>query len=254
MPLGHHPELRDRVSAFTRALLASAPAVPGLDASIVIAPRRLHLTLGVMSLASPAPAPPPAATTSDASQDAAAPQRTLDAALALLHALAPRVRTLLGGAPLRVALERVDVMRPDGGDPARAHVLWAGPAPGGEGTRVLRRVAEFVSGEFRKAGLVVDERRPLKLHCTVLNTVYRRPRPTSGRAPFSYTALLSTPAFEAIKMRTQEVAEVEREQRQRKTTPVEVNLGEYTVDEIQICEMGSWGPEGEYVSVGSIAL
>ena len=36
--------------------------------------------------------------------------------------------------------------------------------------------------------------------------------------------------------------------------PVEVDLGEYTVDEIQVCKMGSWGPEGEYVSVGSITL
>lgn len=34
----------------------------------------------------------------------------------------------------------------------------------------------------------------------------------------------------------------------------QVKLGTYEVDEIQICEMGSWGPEGEYVCVGKITL
>ena len=86
----------------------------------------------------------------------------------------------------------------------------------------------------------------------MLNTVYRRPRPKSGRAPFSYIALLSTPAFDAIKVPAEEIAETD--ERRPKQAPVAVDLGEYTVDEIQICEMGSWGPEGEYVSVGSITL
>lgn len=36
--------------------------------------------------------------------------------------------------------------------------------------------------------------------------------------------------------------------------PIQVDFGEWTVDEIQICKMGSWGPEGEYVSVGHITL
>ena len=31
--------------------------------------------------------------------------------------------------------------------------------------------------------------------------------------------------------------------------PVHVNFGEWELNEIQICEMGSWGPEGEYVAV-----
>lgn len=277
MPLGHHPELRARVSAFTRALLASEPAVPGLDESIVVAPRRLHITLGVMSLSSSAPsgsAPP-----GSAQEDA---QPTLAAARTLLHALQPRVQALLRGTsgsaeasagPLRVALQHVDIMRPDGGDPARAHVLWAGPRPDSEDARRLKRVAEFVNAEFRKAGLVVDERRPLKLHCTILNTVYRRPMPKGPRVPFSYPAILASPAFETIKVKqvgtvagasqaeaggTQEntttSVTVAQRRQPKQTTVAEVDLGEYTIDEIQICEMGSWGPEGEYVCVDRITL
>ena len=34
----------------------------------------------------------------------------------------------------------------------------------------------------------------------------------------------------------------------------QVDLGTYNVGEVQICLMGSWGPEQEYVSVGTINL
>lgn len=39
-----------------------------------------------------------------------------------------------------------------------------------------------------------------------------------------------------------------------KQPPINVNLGTWDIDEIQICEMGSHGPEGEYVRVGGISL
>jgi activating signal cointegrator complex subunit 1 len=39
-----------------------------------------------------------------------------------------------------------------------------------------------------------------------------------------------------------------------RTHPVRVDLGTWDVDELQICEMGSHGPEGEYVCVARIAL
>lgn len=35
---------------------------------------------------------------------------------------------------------------------------------------------------------------------------------------------------------------------------VEVNFGTWDVDEIQICRMGSFGAEGEYVSSGGVSL
>jgi len=45
LPIGHHAELRDAVSALTSSWLAHKPPIEGLDPSIVINPRRLHLTL-----------------------------------------------------------------------------------------------------------------------------------------------------------------------------------------------------------------
>lgn len=104
------------MSAFTRALLQSRPAIPGLDDSIVIPARRLHLTLGVMSLAA-------------GPQDSGG--HTHAEAQALLNALRPRILALLadggGDGRLRVALRRIDIMPPERGDVERAHVMWAGP-------------------------------------------------------------------------------------------------------------------------------
>jgi activating signal cointegrator complex subunit 1 len=36
--------------------------------------------------------------------------------------------------------------------------------------------------------------------------------------------------------------------------PRAVDLGAWDVDEVQICEMGSHGPENEYVSCGGVSL
>ena len=147
---GHHAELRDRMSAFTRSLLDTPPAIPGLDESIVISPRRLHITLGVMSLADADSSPRPQSARrapADAAQGQASGSKpevapkTVDDALRLLAELKPRIKDLLAGEPLRVALRHVDIMKPDRGDLARAHVMWAGPPKDGADAVRLRRVA-----------------------------------------------------------------------------------------------------------------
>jgi len=97
---------------------------------------------------------------------------------------------------------------------------------------VLRRGAGR-DGAFRDAGFIADEHRPLKLHCTLLNTTYRRPPPgqrrAAGRIPFSFAAFPPTSGDGS-------------------------NLGTWTVGELQICEMGSWTPDGAYVRVAGCDL
>lgn len=94
------------MSALSSSWLAHDPPIDGLDPSIVVHPRRLHLTLGVMALD---------------------PDRTghdLAGATALLDSLAPRIRAVLAQSPLRVPLGRLAVMQ---SDVRRAHVLYAEP-------------------------------------------------------------------------------------------------------------------------------
>ena len=113
-----------------------------------------------------------------------------------------------------------------------------------------------------------------QLHCTLLNTIYRKPR-TKERTYFSYASVLTSDALRSIALEpdsltappatgepegTDEGAADQahkgkaKERGPRRRNPVRVDLGTWDIDEVQICEMGSHGPEGEYVCVGKIAL
>lgn len=144
---------------------------------------------------------------------------------------------------------------------------------------------ELINTSFIQACLDEDEHRPLKLHCTLLNTVYRRPRARSGRrVPFDFEAILSSSAFKQISVPlppaaaagpgASPIAKIESVTASPTLSPGvtpstsvqrpnphaaqnehghRIDRGAYNVDEVQICLMGSSGPEEEYVSVGSVS-
>jgi len=248
------------------------PRILGLDQSVLIPPRRLHFTLGVMSLAST-----PSAAGSGGATDPLSQSRTIGDAIRFLESLKPRVDELLrvsvsGSADqaqkTRVTLNSMDVMKLEKG--GAAHVLWVGPKDGssmnaavGEGTNKFRQVCDFIHHSFKNAGFLVEEDRPLKLHCTIINTVYRKPRPQGGkRIPFAYVDLLASSWFSQPeifippdKVTPQRLTQLSSGVSHHPPRgPVSVDFGTWDVDEVQICEMGSHGPEGEYVCVGKIPL
>lgn len=123
-------------------------------------------------------------------------------------------------------------------------------------------LTEIVNRAFTAAGFICDHR-PLKvrsdlfllvidysalpqLHCTILNTTYRRPKMGGRRVPFSYRSLLGSDATQVFLLEPQGEADWRQ--------PVKVDFGTWQVDEIQICKMGSYGPEGEYESCGGLVL
>ncbi|KAL5519690.1 hypothetical protein ACEPAG_1350 [Sanghuangporus baumii] len=214
---------------------------------------------------------------------------TVSLALSLLRLLRPRILDALDGHSLSVPLTSIDIMKPDRNDPTRAHVLFAGPSENdllSENGQRLKRVCELINTEFIRSGLVIDEKRPLKLHCTLLNTSYRRPRANGPRVPFSFIDILDSPAVKSLASNPKLVEgnqyETERglpsfatisqednssstvaavaqetrrtDRRKLQSYSIPVDLGTHAVSEIQICHMGSWGPEGEYVCVGKIDL
>jgi activating signal cointegrator complex subunit 1 len=48
--------------------------------------------------------------------------------------------SILGTHRLRIALDNMDIMKPDRGDLDRAHVLWLGPSLVGEDARRLTEI------------------------------------------------------------------------------------------------------------------
>lgn len=117
--------LQESVKSFTNGLLRCKPALPGVNSGIVIAPRRLHLTLGVMTLEDPL----------------AASGKTLENALALLSTLRPRIMEILDGHGLCIPLTEMNIMNPYRGDVDNAHVLWFGPSLDTEDAQRLKIVS-----------------------------------------------------------------------------------------------------------------
>ncbi|KAL1745522.1 hypothetical protein HDZ31DRAFT_36171, partial [Schizophyllum fasciatum] len=246
--------LRARLAAFNDALLASDPPIAGLDKSIVIDPRRVHLTLGVMCLeredaispvhaatdvndASNIDANPTSATSGTASLPDSPPKKTIASALALLRSLAPQLMAL---GPARVDLDRLGVLKTQKGG-REANVLWVGP----------RDEGDLVHQAFRRERYIT-ETRPLKLHVTLLNTTHRKkPR---RRLAFSYVDVLRAEAAMGvdIAMSPPPSAPLLSNTFTVPRTPIPIALGSYTVRAVHLCAMGSHGPDNEYVSVGGV--
>ncbi|OCH85631.1 hypothetical protein OBBRIDRAFT_797956 [Obba rivulosa] len=85
----------------------------------------------------------------------------------------------------------------------------------------------------------------MQLHCTVLNTIYRKPR-TRNHVPFAYSAFLFSATLEAVALSSTEPATEEAHARLQGVGFQEraVGLGEWTVDEAQLCEIGRLEPGG----------
>ncbi|KAG8984773.1 hypothetical protein FRB90_005117, partial [Tulasnella sp. 427] len=199
---------------------------------------RLHMTLGVMAL-SESSSPPEASSTNDA----APPKKTVAEVLDLLNSLRPEIMDIVsdtGGISVPLTGLRIMNDRPE-----EAHVLWAGPGSQRDGSS-LWRISLLVFDRFKAAGFVTDTR-PLKLHCTLLNSTFRKPRQA-----FSSTEILkrvaTQPDLAGIPTPTTPTALTVEDVANR------ADFGVYGVDEIHLWKMGSWDEEKRYVSSGHISL
>jgi len=127
------------------------PPILGLDKSVLVSPRRLHLTLGVMSLVNTVPAVRTQGTTNHTQP------RSVDDAVRFLESLKPGLDDLLRvsvpgsvdqAQKISITLNSMDTMKLE--KDGAAHVLWVGPKDSNsediadEDTKRLRRVC----GEF----------------------------------------------------------------------------------------------------------
>jgi activating signal cointegrator complex subunit 1 len=324
LPLGHHEELQRRARALTDSWLAFDPAVDGLDRSIVIPPRRLHLTLGVMALSGGnkkshqqrAPQPtvvvdPRLTAENEAGEKGPPPELpTLERAKQVLDSCIPDVNDILnsnGGVPLRLTLDQLGTFQTNR---EQCHVLFAEPRDAEDGSPGLLRAiggrsplfftalrlgpvvscvssnvltsmmarVESIEAAFKRANLITDER-PLAMHATLLNTSKRKPlvataqdldpprqtdnppgkrfnkRVFSKRVPFDASRLLSLPgAYEAVAQAETSISSSSGVHSSVTETSVTAkvaacDLGTYEVDQVQLCEMGSFDAEGAYVVV-----
>ncbi|CAE6533063.1 unnamed protein product [Rhizoctonia solani] len=166
VPLDHLSHFTSQVSHFTDSLLAASPPINGLDPSIVISPSRLHLTLGVMNLASEDQLSNEPRVNSPHDQESGgerkAPRKSVADAVALLDSLKLDIESSLRGQPLQLCLNEFAVMRrsPAG----EADVMYIGPATIGTKTAEHERsvgILETINRRFTEEGFIT-ETRPLK--------------------------------------------------------------------------------------------
>lgn len=145
-----------------------------------------------------------------------------------------------------------------------------------EERRKLERVCDLIHQTFKKEGYLTDMR-PLKLHCTIINASHRKPK---RRTPFSYSDILASPACQLLGADPEVPGNVPASNDVREPTlanvlvpptssatekpkyraplkvppPLSIALGTYRVREVQLWEMGSHGPNNQYVSCGGIDL
>lgn len=219
-----------------------------MDKSILMQPVRLHITLGVMTLnedSNPVneTVEGPGATETQPEQ----PPRTVSDALALLYSLKDAIVEELGSESkdLIIPLNKMDVLKTEAGQ--MAHVLWAGPKPSREKSP-LDRVSNLVNKAFRENGFIT-EKRPLKLHCTIINTKYRKGG--KGRPiPFSKEEIFSSPAYQNLQPNSSANA---NEPGSSSSVHGDVDFGSWTVGDIHLCAMSGRDPiTGGYRSVGSL--
>ncbi|KIK05289.1 hypothetical protein K443DRAFT_91599 [Laccaria amethystina LaAM-08-1] len=251
LPLNNHPTLRAKIGTFQNALLAeghpnpgtsqvrrSSTPIGGLDKSIVIDPRRLHLTLGVMALEADDSDPRPSASTSIPTK------KTPQTALALLASLRPHILNILNrDESVKVTLNEMGWFPEGRGNGQGKNVLFIGP--GSVEGQKLWAVSDLIHQRFKQEGYIT-ETRPLKLHCTILNTSHRKPR--NFRLGLDIEDVLASDAMRKLLAGT-------ASETLANAGKVKVDsLGTYDVREVQLWVMGSHGPDNEYVSCGGISL
>ncbi|KAH8822140.1 AKAP7 2'5' RNA ligase-like domain-containing protein [Flagelloscypha sp. PMI_526] len=280
IPLGTYSDLNQKLSSFNDQLQQADPPVTGLDETILIRPRRVHFTLGVMSLASRTAARKASKPSSSQQHEAPDPavstpiKPTVDDALAVLKTLEPSIRQAMGSSGFpAINLNTLNVLKStfnkESGQ-TTAHVLYAAPKHGTDDYSKLFSLCNLIRNGFKDAGFIT-ETRDLTLHLTLINTSHRKsvvpPQISSndqssttspkkerrGRfskpIPFSYSDILQSASCMNVLG-----GEPITSPKVSRMGEIPIDLGTYTAQCVQLCIMGSYGGEGEYVSVGEISL
>ncbi|KAI6066645.1 Activating signal cointegrator 1 complex subunit 1 isoform X2 [Aix galericulata] len=144
------PEVQERFLQFREEVLEKCSKDHGVSSSLFQNPAKLHLTLGTLVLLNE--------------------QEIRKACELLQRCKEDFVDQLTGGRPLAVEVAGVEYMNDD---PAMTDVLYA-KVRMKDGSDRLQAVADQLVERFVASGLMLKEWDRVKLHATVMNTLFRR--------------------------------------------------------------------------------
>ncbi|ORE10599.1 hypothetical protein BCV72DRAFT_221361 [Rhizopus microsporus var. microsporus] len=165
----------------------------------LVLPANFHITLGVMSLLD---------------------REEIDRAVKYFKEECSIVaHQVLENGPLSVRLQKLAIMQPN---PAEAHVLYIEPQ---DETQLLVKLCKAIIDKMIDGGFMKMEKRPLKLHATLVNTSHCKGK---IRQPFDARSILQEHK--------------------------EINFGQAVLDKVCFMKMGRTGPGRTYESEGHILL
>ncbi|XP_033840258.1 activating signal cointegrator 1 complex subunit 1 [Periophthalmus magnuspinnatus] len=154
LPL-NDPGIQDGFLRFKEAVLAQCSQDHGVEASIFQNPSKLHLTVGTLVLLN---------------------ETEVRKACEQLQQCEDFIREITGGRPLELEVRGVEYMNDD---PATVDVLYA-KVNMKDGSDKLQVLADRLVEHFVSSGLMVREWDRVKLHGTVMNTLFRRDSTAEG--------------------------------------------------------------------------
>ncbi|KAG9345951.1 hypothetical protein JZ751_007766 [Albula glossodonta] len=145
----NHPQIQERFLKFKEEVLEQCSEDHGVDSSIFQNPAKLHLTIGTLALLS---------------------DQEVNRACELLQQCRGSLQDIIGGKPLPLEVAGIEYMNDD---PAMVDVLYA-KVQAKDGSDKLQVIADQLVERFVTAGLMVREWDRVKLHGTIMNTLFRK--------------------------------------------------------------------------------
>ncbi|XDB65481.1 hypothetical protein ABFV05_019097 [Capra hircus] len=150
-------EVQERFLKFQEEVLEKCSMDHGVDSSIFQNPKKLHLTIGMLVLLSE--------------------QEIQQTCEMLQQCKEEFIDDISGGKPLEVEMAGIEYMNDD---PGMVDVLYA-KVHMKDGSNRLQELVDRVLERFQASGLIVKEWNSVKLHATVMNTLFRKDPNAEGR-------------------------------------------------------------------------
>nr|XP_031538134.1 activating signal cointegrator 1 complex subunit 1 isoform X2 [Vicugna pacos] len=150
-------EVQERFLKFQEEVLEKCSMDHGVDSTIFQNPKKLHLTIGMLVLLSE--------------------QEIQQTCEMLQQCKTEFIDDISGGKPLEVEMSGIEYMNDD---PGMVDVLYA-KVHMKDGSNRLQELVDRVLERFQASGLIVKEWNSVKLHATVMNTLFRKDPNAEGR-------------------------------------------------------------------------
>lgn len=168
----NQPEIQDRFLQFKEEVLSKCAKDHGIESSIFQNPAKLHLTIGTLVLLN---------------------ENEVAQACQLLHSCKEEfLDKIAAGKPIEVEVTGIEYMNDD---PAMVDVLYA-KVQMKDGSERLQLIADRLMQRFVGSGLMLKDWDRVKLHATVMNTLFRRD-PLAEERSSTYPAKRERESFDA---------------------------------------------------------